>query len=73
VLCVALVARHGAVAQPLGFSCGHPRRSGSRTGGGHGGGEGIIPMSSGEALEWAERCLPVEAVEQHFGGAIEDA
>jgi hypothetical protein len=42
-------------------------------GGGHAGGEGIFPMSAAEALEWAERYLSVEEVEQHFGGVIEDA
>ena len=33
----------------------------------------ITPMSPKEALEWAERYLAVESVEEHFGGMIEDA
>lgn len=37
------------------------------------GGAGIIPMSATDAREWAERYLPVDVVEAHFGSEIEDA
>jgi hypothetical protein len=29
-------------------------------------------MTAQEALEWAEQYLDVEAIDQHFGDAIED-
>ncbi len=38
-----------------------------------GGGSGIIPMSKDQALEWAERHLKPEVVEQWFADQIEDA
>ena len=41
--------------------------------GGATGSEGIKTLSEDEALEWAERNLPIETVEQHFGGAVHDA
>jgi len=36
-------------------------------------GEGLFPLTAGEAREWAEQHLTTEEVEEHFGGAIEDA
>lgn len=37
------------------------------------GGEGILPLSRAEALEWAEEHLDTETVEAAFGAEIEDA
>ena len=37
------------------------------------GGEKIIPFSKSEALEWAERHLDPDDVDEHFGDMIEDA
>lgn len=38
-----------------------------------GGGEDLIPMSHGEALEWAEQHLDADEIEKHFGDILEDA
>jgi hypothetical protein len=37
------------------------------------GGDGILPVSADQALQWAEAHLPAEIVEAHFGQAITDA
>jgi hypothetical protein len=37
------------------------------------GGDGLFPMTAQEALEWAEQYLDADAIEQHFGDAIQDA
>jgi hypothetical protein len=37
------------------------------------GGYGLFPMSPAEALEWAERNLDAETIEEHFADSIEDA
>lgn len=36
-------------------------------------GDGLFPMTSEEALDWAEQYLDADAIEKHFGDAIEDA
>lgn len=36
-------------------------------------GEDLIPMTKEEALEWAERYLDPEIIEEYFGDSIEDA
>lgn len=41
--------------------------------GGACGGERLIPMSTEDALEWAERYLLAEAIEEHFADMVEDA
>ena len=38
-----------------------------------GGGSGIKPLDKDQALEWAERHLKPEVVEQWFADEIEDA
>lgn len=40
---------------------------------GRSGGSGVIPLDREEARLWAERFLPAEIVEEHFGDMIEDA
>lgn len=40
---------------------------------GRSGGSGIIPLDRDEALEWAERYLPSDVIEQHFAADIQDA
>lgn len=42
-------------------------------GGGLQGGEGIIPVSREEALEWAEQNLSTEEIEAEFADIVEDA
>lgn len=42
-------------------------------GNGRTGGEGIIPLSDEDALDWAERYLTTAQVEAHFGAVVEDA
>jgi hypothetical protein len=37
------------------------------------GSEGIHPLEGAEALEWAERFLTRDQIEEHFGDVIEDA
>jgi hypothetical protein len=37
------------------------------------GGEALIPLDEAEALEWAEKYLPSDEVEEFFGHLIEDA
>ena len=37
------------------------------------GGSDLIPMSKAEALEWAEKYLDAETVEEHFADSIKDA
>lgn len=37
------------------------------------GGSGIIPLTSEQALEWAERHLDADTVDEFFGDSIEDA
>lgn len=37
------------------------------------GGEGIEPMTEGEAFAWAQAELSADVVEQHFGHMIEEA
>lgn len=41
--------------------------------GGRCGGERIIPMPKDEALDWAERYLDADVIEEHFGDMVEDA
>lgn len=36
-------------------------------------GEDLIPMSREEALEWAERYLDADVIEEHFAEHIQDA
>lgn len=43
------------------------------SGGMRGYGSGIIPLSDGEALAWAEQHLPADVIEDVFGDMIEDA
>jgi len=38
-----------------------------------GGGERLLEMSVEEALDWAERYLPTETIEEHFADLLEDA
>ena len=38
-----------------------------------GGGDGLFPMTKGEALAWAEQYLDADAIEKHFRDAIQDA
>lgn len=42
-------------------------------GGGSCGGEGIIPISAEDALEWAQNHLDAGDIEAHFGDLIEEA
>ena len=42
-------------------------------GGGWSGGDGILPLTSEDALAWAEKELGTETVEEHFADQIEDA
>jgi hypothetical protein len=37
------------------------------------GGEDLVPMTKAEAMEWAERYLDAETVEEYFGDEIVDA
>ena len=36
-------------------------------------GDGIFPMTKADALEWAERYLTQDKIEEHFADTIEDA
>lgn len=38
-----------------------------------GGGDGLFPMTKEEALAWAKQYLDADAIEKHFGDAIQDA
>ena len=40
---------------------------------GTGWGERVIPLDAEEALQWAERYLDVEAIEEHFAEEFQDA
>ena len=41
--------------------------------GGSCGGEKLIPMSANEALEWAEKYLDTDVIDEHFSDSIKDA
>jgi hypothetical protein len=49
------------------------RWASSVDGGGWSSGDGIIPLTSEEALAWAEKELGSDTIEEHFGDQIEDA
>ena len=36
-------------------------------------GEGILPVSKAEALEWAEQYMDADEIEEHFPDLIQDA
>jgi len=45
----------------------------SHSGNSSGWGEDLIPMSKGEALEWAEQYLDADIIEEHFADDIQEA